>query len=92
MRRMAVAMVLIGAAWMGLAREAQAQVQIMPTGPLALKPAEAAFAPQLSQQPAPWKFETEADVDKFYPGRTRGGGSRMLRPNPPPSFLKPRKE
>ena len=92
MRRMAAAMILTGAAWMGLSGEAQAQVQIMPTGPLALKPVDVAFLPAPMPQRAPCILETKVDVDKFYPGRTRGGGSRMLRPIPPPSFLKPRKE
>jgi hypothetical protein len=59
---------------MGLSGEAQAQAQIMPTGPL-------------------WVTVSKAfNADKFYPGRTMGGGPRILRLNPPPSSLKRREE
>ena len=85
MRRMAASGILTGALWMGIAVQAQAQVQIMPTGPLVLK-----SSPELLA--APTEAECSSSVDKFYPGRTMGGGSRMLRPNPPPSFLSRRKE
>ncbi len=77
MNRVTVALIVAGAAWMGLPRDAQAQVLITPIGPLAMK------------APA---SETILKIDKFYPGRTMGGGPRILRSNPPPSSLKRRKE
>ena len=83
MKRVAVAAVLTGAAWMGLSGEAHGQVQIMPTGPLSLRESRTAVSFELGQE---WHH------DKFYPGRTMGGGSRIFRPNPPPSSLKRRKE
>lgn len=85
MRRMAAAVILAGAAWLSVSTEALAQVQIMPTGPLALK----------SARPAETRSEIPAQIlvgDKVYPGRTTGGGNRMLRTIPPPSFLIRRKE
>ena len=84
MKRGLVAMILGGAAWMGLATEAQAQVLITPTGPMSIRTGAwektRAFAGTVSES------------DKFYPGRTMGGGSRILRPNPPPSSLKRRED
>ena len=77
---MAVTVILAGAAWMGLSGEAQAQVQIMPTGPLSLR------------APSPTVLDLKPDDSKFYPGRTMGGGTRILRTNPPPSSLRRRKE
>ena len=88
MRRMAAAVILAGTAWLGASTEALAQVQIMPTGPLALRT-------QARVRPAELRAEADElklDVDKVYPGRTTGGGNRMLRSNPPPSFLNRRKE
>ena len=88
MRRMVVAVILTGAGWLGVSTEALAQVQIMPTGPLALK------APACVR-PAEDRSESPAQIlacNKVYPGRTTGGGNRMLRTIPPPSFLIRRKE
>lgn len=84
MKRAAAAAVLTGAAWMGLSGEARAQVLIMPTGPLSLK----AFRDVL---PAV-KIGQDSNDDSFYPGRTMGGGARIPRSVPPPSFFKRRKE
>ncbi len=83
-KRVVVAMVVTVGAWMGLAREAQAQAVVTPTGPLSARtrPAETASI----------FLRTASDSDKVYPGRTMGGGSRILRSNPPPSSLKRRKE
>ena len=80
MNRMAATAILAGAAWMGLSGEAQAQSLITPTGPLSLR------------APSPTVLDLKADDSKFYPGRTMGGGTRILRTNPPPSSLKRRKE
>ena len=80
MKRTAAAVILAGAAWMGLPAEAQAQVLITPTGPLSLR------------APSPAVLELKSDVSKVYPGRTMGGGNRILRTNPPPSSLKRRRE
>jgi hypothetical protein len=91
MRRMAAEAILTGALWMGLAVQAQAQVQIMPTGPLALKESQNLLLPSADASVAGFS-ECSSNIDKFYPGRTMGGGSRMLRPNPPPSFFMRRKE
>lgn len=77
MRRLATAVVLTGAMGLGFSLEAHAQALIMPTGPLSLQPATAAPAP---------KFERHND-EQIYPGRTMGGGTRILRSSPPPSFL-----
>jgi hypothetical protein len=77
---MAAAVILAGAAWMGLSGEAQAQALITPTGPLSLRAA------------SPTVLELKSDGSKVYPGRTMGGGTRILRTNPPPSSLKRRKE
>jgi len=82
-KRVAVAAVLTGAAWMGLSGEAHGQVQIMPAGPLSIRDSKAAVLLELGQE---WHH------DKFYPGRTMGGGTRILRSSPPPSSLKRRKE
>jgi len=78
--RTATAVILAGAAWMGLPTEARAQALITPTGPLSLR------------APSPIVLELKSDVSKVYPGRTMGGGNRILRTNPPPSSLKRRKE
>ncbi len=82
MRRLATAVVLTGAMGLGFSLEAHAQALIMPTGPLSLKSAAAAPAP---------KLERDND-EQIYPGRTMGGGTRILRSSPPPSFLTRRKE
>jgi hypothetical protein len=79
----AVAAVLTGAAWMGLWGEAHGQVQIMPAGPLSVRDSRALVSVELGQ---------ESNLDKVYPGRTMGGGPRILRSNPPPSSLKRRRE
>jgi hypothetical protein len=83
-KRTVAVMIVSGAVWMGLPRDAQAQALITPTGPLSIRtcPAEAAAA--LSG--------TILDRNKVYPGRTMGGGRRILRSNPPPSSLKRRRE
>lgn len=84
MRRMAAALMMTGAAWMGLSGEARAQVLIMPTGPLSLTiPAVGSSCDFLG---------LASDDDKLYPGRTMGGGNRFLRSNPPPSYFRRRKE
>ena len=77
---MATAVILAGAAWMGLSGEAQAQSLITPTGPLSLR------------APSPIVLELKSEQSQIYPGRTMGGGPRILRSNPPPSSLKRRKE
>ncbi len=84
MKRAVAAIVMTLGTWVGLAKEAQAQALITPTGPLSIKsrPADVkSIFPVLA-----------ADSDKVYPGRTMGGGSRILRINPPPSSLKRREE
>jgi hypothetical protein len=75
-----MAVMVAGAAWMGLSGEAQAQALIMPTGPLSLR---------MSSPSVP---ELKLETSQIYPGRTMGGGTRILRTNPPPSSLKRRKE
>ena len=82
MRRLATAVVLTGAMGLGFSLEAHAQSLIMPTGPLSVMPIVAAPAA---------KSEISED-EQIYPGRTMGGGTRILRSSPPPSFLKRRKE
>jgi len=77
---MAVTVILAGAAWMGPPGEVQAQALITPTGPMSLR------------APSPTVLELKSDGSKVYPGRTMGGGNRILRTNPPPSSLKRRKE
>lgn len=77
---MAATAILAGAAWMGLSGEAQAQALILPTGPLALR------------APSPTVLDLKSDESQIYPGRTMGGGTRILRTNPPPSSLNRRKE
>jgi hypothetical protein len=69
---------------MGLAGEVQAQVLIMPTGPLCLKARVVRRLQELSV--------TDSDSNKFYPGRTMGGGTRFHRIIPPPSSLRRWKE
>lgn len=80
MRRLVTAVVLTGAMGLGLSLEAHAQALIMPTGPLSVKPFAA--APTLEVP----------ETEQIYPGRTMGGGTRILRSSPPPSFLKRRRE
>lgn len=82
MRRLVGAVVLTGAMGLGLSLEAHAQALIMPTGPLAVM--------TLAETPVPTL--EESGVDQVYPGRTMGGGTRILRSIPPPSFLKRRRE
>jgi hypothetical protein len=83
-KRAMAAVVMTGASLLGLSLEAQAQSLIMPCGPLAVR--TVALEPS---REAPLEYLTK---DYFYPGRTMGGGTRILRSNPPPSFLKRRKE
>jgi hypothetical protein len=71
-RGLATAVVLTGAMGLGISLEAHAQALITPTGPLSVKPA---LKSVLSED------------EQIYPGRTMGGGTRILRSNPPPSFL-----
>ena len=82
MKRALVAVTVTGALWLGMAPAAQAQSLATPCGPMALKAAEPA-------RDAILKYLSN---DYIYPGRTMGGGTRILRSNPPPSFLKRRKE
>lgn len=84
MKRAAMAAVLTGATWMGLSGNAHAQALIMPTGPLLIRTLDGTVV-------SDFHGLTSKD-DKFYPGRTMGGGPRILRANPPPSSLKRRKE
>jgi hypothetical protein len=79
---MLVALIATAATWMGLTRDAQAQVLITPTGPLSMRTLA------LERK----STESVSKSDKFYPGRTMGGGPRILRSNPPPSSLKRREE
>lgn len=79
MKRTLVAMMVAGTALVGLAKDAQAQVLITPTGPLAIRPrVEKELSPIL---------DFSSDLNKVYPGRTMGGGPRILRSSPPPSSL-----
>jgi hypothetical protein len=80
-RRAVAAMLMTVGAWMGLANEARAQALVTPTGPLSIKVRPAADVPT-----------ADSSSNKVYPGRTMGGGSRILRLNPPPSSLKRREE
>ena len=84
MKRAVAAIVMTLGALVGLAKEAQAQALITPTGPLSIKSRPAKVESIFS--------ENASDSDKVYPGRTMGGGSRILRINPPPSSLKRREE
>jgi hypothetical protein len=79
-----VAMMVAGAAWMAGATDAQAQSLITPTGPLAIRIRTTEVAPATTK--------SDAKREKVYPGRTMGGGTRILRQSPPPSSLKRRKE
>jgi len=81
-KRALVAMTVTGALWLGLAPDAQAQSLVTPCGPMTVKAAEPV-------RDAILKYLT---YDYIYPGRTMGGGTRILRSNPPPSFLWRRKE
>lgn len=84
MKKTVVAMMVAGAAWMAGATDAHAQSLITPTGPLAIRSRVS------EDEPAMTKLATKRD--KVYPGRTMGGGTRILRQSPPPSSLKRRKE
>ena len=84
MRRALASAAMTGAALLGLSLEAQAQSLVMPCGPLAVKTAAAEPVRKASLE-----FLTKAYI---YPGRTMGGGTRILRSIPPPSFLKDRRE
>lgn len=84
MKRVATAVLMTGAAWLGISLEASAQCQVMPVGPLAVKAETATVRPAIMEYPN--------DDNQIYPGRTMGGGTRILRSIPPPSFLKRRKE
>ena len=72
MRGLATAIALTGVMGLGISLEAHGQAIIMPTGPLSVKPAP--------------KLVLSKD-EQIYPGRTMGGGTRILRSSPPPSFL-----
>ena len=80
-KRAATAVLMTGATWLGISLEAHAQCQVLPVGPMAVK---AQFVPAVP--------EYLNDDNQIYPGRTMGGGTRILRSIPPPSFLKRRKE
>ena len=80
MKRATVAVMVAGAAWMGLAKEAQAQSIVTPTGPLSIDVRIKADASDFTA--------LYSDRGNFYPGRTMGGGTRILRSSPPPSSLK----
>ena len=77
MRRLATAVVLTGAMGLGISLEAHAQALIMPTGPMYV---------------APVLKSVLLEDEQVYPGRTMGGGTRILRSIPPPSSLNRRKE
>jgi hypothetical protein len=79
-----VALIATVAAWMGLARDAQAQVLITPIGPMSIEVRASSDVLAMTAR--------ASERDKFYPGRTMGGGPRILRSNPPPSSLKRREE
>jgi hypothetical protein len=83
-KRAVAAVAMTGVALLGLCLEAQAQSLIMPCGPLSLKEAGTQLVLEVPQE--------YLSKDYFYPGRTMGGGTRILRSSPPPSFLKRRKE
>jgi len=83
-KRILAALVVTVGAWIGVATEAQAQVLITPIGPMSI---ETRVSSDVSAMTA-----KAAEGDKFYPGRTMGGGRRILRSNPPPSSLKRREE
>lgn len=83
MKRVVAAVAMTGAALLGLSVEAQAQSSIMPCGPLSVK------APVHLVRGDSSESMTQ---DYFYPGRTMGGGTRILRSSPPPSYLMRRKE
>jgi hypothetical protein len=74
-KRMAAAVIMSGAAWMGLSGEAQAQVLIMPMGPLSLR----AQALERLQELA----RLGSESDKFTPVARWAGGTRILRSSPP---------
>jgi len=84
MKRVVAAAAMTGALLLGLSLDAQAQSLVMPCGPLAVNEAIPQSILEVSQQ--------YLSKDYFYPGRTMGGGTRILRSSPPPSFLKRRKE
>lgn len=84
MRRALAAVTMTGAALLGLSLEAQAQSLVMPCGPLCVK----AIVPEPHRQ----AVLEQLTNDYIYPGRTMGGGTRILRPIPPPSFLNRRED
>lgn len=84
MRRAVATTVMTGMALLGLSLEARAQSLVMPCGPLSVKAAGVEPARQSTLE-----FLTK---DYIYPGRTMGGGTRILRSIPPPSFLNRREE
>jgi hypothetical protein len=83
-KRVVTTMVMTGAACLGLSLEARAQCLILPVGPLAVK-SEPSAVRQAS-------LDFQNNDNKVYPGRTMGGGTRILRSIPPPSFLTRREE
>ncbi|HZE99833.1 MAG TPA: hypothetical protein VE981_22695 [Planctomycetota bacterium] len=84
MTRAMVAVAMTGAALLGFSLEAHAQSLVAPCGPMAVK--------EMVATPVLESIEKCLTNDYFYPGRTMGGGTRILRSSPPPSFLKRRKE
>ena len=84
MKRWVMAGLMTGAAWLGTSLEVHAQCLVQPVGPLAVKAEPVAVRPAI--------LECLNDDNQIYPGRTMGGGTRILRSIPPPSFLKRRKE
>ncbi len=84
MRRVVAAVAMTGAALLGLSLEVQAQSLVMPCGPLVVMPA--------AVEPARDAFPVYLTKAYIYPGRTMGGGTRILRSIPPPSFLNRRED
>lgn len=84
MKRVATAVLVTGATWLGLSLDAHAQCQVLPAGPLAVKAKPVVVRPAI--------LEYLNDDNQIYPGRTMGGGTRILRSIPPPSFLNRGKE
>ena len=84
MKRALATAVMTGMVLLGFSLEARAQSIVVPCGPLSIRKAAAGQVRQSSLE-----YLTK---DYIYPGRTMGGGTRILRPIPPPSFLNRREE
>ena len=84
MRRVVATAMMTGVTLLGLSLEARAQSLVMPCGPMSVKATAAEPFGQL--------FSEFLKKDQIYPGRTMGGGTRILRSIPPPSFLNRREE